>query len=416
LKLVTRSLTLATIAALSVQAFAEDQEDERVSIGGFAIEPWGHLAPSDTVVIHPKALVGISYNTNVFATQNNEKGDTFYSAMAGFDLRWRPTQEDHLTFSGEFVDESYVKQTGRDLSGGKGSLFYKHDAQVWDATGQADYARTNDPFINTGEEIKHDDMDVAIAGTRHWEYDNLGVGASFARRNYLENSLTFGKNDRDYNTYGANVRAGREVNDASEYYARLWIDQRNYDHNTLASGGPGFNNSTGYGGVVGVKSKIGTRSGVLAELGATYRVYSDDFQKNAAYNDKTVLAPAGNLLFRWNYEEGSWVGARAFSSIEESVESNAAWLYGAGVDARYRLLEKAALFGDASIFQLKNSGHAPPLASDEVRTTEEITAGAEYTLHRGLGVRLKNVYDNSHSKYFNSFQRDIIGLELGFVY
>ncbi len=412
-----RSLTLLGIAAMSVSAFAAEGEAEKVSVGGFAIEPMGHMSsPDGAVTVHPKALVGVSYNTNVYATQTNEQDDFFYSVTAGVDVGWQMAEHDKLTVSAEYMGEAYASQSGRNLQGGRGTFAYRHDAQLWDASAVASAARTNDPFINTGEQIKHDDFDAAFNGTRTGFSGSIGAGLSFSRRNYLEDSATFGKDDRDYNVYGANLRVGKEVGDQSELYVRGFIDKRDYDNNTLASGAPGFNDSTGYGGLLGVKAKIGTRSGLIAEAGATYRSYSDDFRKDKTYDDKTVIAPIGNLIYRWNFEEGSFLGAHAFSSLEESVTSNAAWLYGAALDGRYRLLEKAALFGSAGAYQLVASGHATGQTDDEVRTTEEITVGAEYILHRGIGLRLKNTYTNSKSKTQNDFTRDIVSLELGFVY
>lgn len=420
MRLPLRSATLASLALIGAPLFAAEGETkvEKVSVGGFALEPWGNItSPDGAVTVHPKALLGVAYNSNVYATPTNEEGDVFYTAVAGVDVGWRMSEADKLTLSAEYMGQWYASEKNRNLSGAKGVARYRHTAQRWEAGMMAAYARTDNPFISTGEQIQHDDIDAAVDGLYKAARASVGLGATFHSRNYLERSRFFDENDRDYKTVGGTARVGYEVGEDSELYVRGFVDQRNYTKDTLSTGGPGFNDSTGVGGLLGAKAKLGTRSALIAELGATYRQYEHEFRQIPAYDDETVIAPAGNLIFRWNFEEGSWVGARAFSSLEESVSSNAAWLYGASIDARYRLLEKAALFGSIAGYQLKSSGHNPATqAGDEVRTTGEVTLGAEYILRKGLGLRLKNVYTDSNSKFFNDFTRDIISLELGFVY
>ncbi|MBA3708502.1 MAG: outer membrane beta-barrel protein [Planctomycetes bacterium] len=408
---ISRSLTLASLAALSLPAFAADGEQpaEKVSVGGFAIEPMGHItSPDNAFSVHPKALVGVAYNTNVYATETNTKGDVFYSLVAGLDLGWRATPEDKFGLSGEYVGQAYQDQSGRNLQGGRGIFRYSHVAQVWDANAMALFARTNDPFVSTGEQIKHDDIDAAVNVSRTMNRAQVTVGGIYSQRNYLEASRTFGEDDRDYSLVGGNLRTGYQYAEDSEVYVRGFADRRDYVENV-------FNDSTGYGGLIGVKKKIATRSMVIAEIGATYRAYKDNFARNPAYDDKTIIAPVGNLIYRWNIEPYSWIGARAYSTLEESVTSNSAWLVGAVVDGRMRLKEQAALYGNAGAYRLTASGHAAGVEA-EVRTTEEITVGVEYILHRGVGLRLQNVYTVSQSNTLNDFSRDIIGLDLGFVY
>ncbi|MBA2482608.1 MAG: outer membrane beta-barrel protein [Planctomycetes bacterium] len=407
----SRSLTLASLAALAVPVFAADGERPRetVSVGGFAIEPMGNMtSPDSAVTIHPKALVGVAYNTNVYATENNTESDVFYSAIAGIDIGWRATEEDKFLLSGEYVGQAYQEQQGRNLQGGRGIFRYGHKALVWDANALASFARTNDPFISTGEQIKHDDLDGAINASRTGNFIRVGAGGTYSRRDYLEGSAQFGENDRDYTIVGGNMRAGYLYAEDSEAYVRGFVDRRNYDEDV-------FNDSTGYGGLVGVMAKIATRSQLIAEIGATYRAYKDDFRGIASYDDKNLIAPVGNLIYRWRPEIGSHVGARIYSSLEDSITSNGAWLVGGVLDGRFRLQKQAALYGSAGVYRLTSSGHAPG-AETEVRTTEELTVGAEYFLMDGVGLRLQNVYTMSQSKTLNDFSRDVVSLDLGFVY
>jgi hypothetical protein len=437
--LVVRSLTLASLAALGARVFAEDitttatpDNQDIVLVDGFGIQPLYHLAsPDGALILHPKALVGFGYDSNVYATDTDVKGSTFYDLVAGLDLKWVTNPEDTFVLSGEFEGERYVSQQGRNLSGGKAEFSYRHQASEWDAGGNASFARTNDPFVVTGQEIKHDDGHVGIDGTDHWAHQSVGLGATVDRLRYLEGAPgIFGKDDRNNTDVGLNARVGNEVGDQSEVYFRAQVDRRNYDQKTFSEAidipgtgvvtTHGYNDSTGITAVIGLKDKIATRTGVIAEVGVDYRKYADYFAGDADFNDKTVVRPAVNLVYRWSFEEGSWLGARAFSDVEDSVFSNAAWMYGVSVDARYRLSDeyKAAVFGSLSGYQLKDSG-SPKTAQepdDETRTTGEVNVGVEYVFHPGLGVRLKDVYDDSHSKYFNSFRRNLIEAQLGVVF
>jgi hypothetical protein len=263
-------------------------------------------------------------------------------------------------------------------------------------------------------------------------YESVMLGATVDRLRYLEGAAgIFGKDDRNYDDYGASTRVGHEIGDDSEIYLKAAIDRRTYDQASFAPPGEaipgtllvtthGYNDSTGVTVEGGWKQKVGTRSGLIAELGLTYRHYAADFEGDSNFQDQNTAYPAANILYRWNYEIGSWVGANVYSQTIDSVFSNAAWLYGATLDTRYRLLadDKAALFGALSYYSIKDSGSpkTPLEPTDEVRRTAEVTVGGEYILHKGLGLRLKNIFDDSTSKYFNSFKRDVIEAEIGFVY
>jgi hypothetical protein len=417
-KLATCSLSLLGVALLGGAGFAEDEGgSDQIAVGGFAIEPMGHLtSPDGAVTVHPKALLGGGYNSNVYATEHHRHDAGFISGIAGVDVDWAITERDRLLGDAEYVGQAYYHNASRNLQGGAGTARYLHAAEDWDGHAQASYARTNDPFISTGEQIKHDDIGAEVGGDYRWSEENAALALTYASRNYLEDSLTFSKDDRDYRDTGANGRFGHELGDESEVYIKAAWDYRNYVKNTTPSGTRGFNDSVGVLAMLGWKSKLWTRSAVLAELGAIYRTYRYDFARNAAYNDQNVLAPAANAAFLWNFEPGSYVAARLYSTIEDSVSANAAWLYGAVVDGRYRLLEKAALFGAVGAYELRDSGHSQLTSSPEVRDTAEITLGAEYALSRGIAARLKEIYTDSNSKYFQDFTRNIITVELGFVY
>jgi len=408
-------------------------DQELVYVNGLGLEPLYHMtSPDNTVLLHLKALAGIGYDSNVYATDTDVQGSLFYEGVAGFDLRWVPSQKDVMLLSADFDGMRYTAQPGRNLAGGKADFSYRHTAVDWDAGGEASFARTNDPYIVTGQEIKHDDGHAGIDGTSRWaSQGSARLAATIDRTLYLEGAPgVFGKDDRNNTDFGGTARVADAFADQSEAYVQIGVDRRNYDESTFSQPIPipgtdtlttnGYNDSTGLLAVVGVRDKLGTRSGLIAEIGVISREYADTFAKDPAFNDKHVVKPALNLAYKWDWEPGSELGARAYSTVVDSVYSNAAWLYGVAVDARYRLSDeyKAALFGELGAYQLKSSGNPDTTIQpdDEVRTTGEISGGAEYVFHPGIGAQLKDVYDDSHSKYYNSFRRNVIEGELGFAF
>jgi hypothetical protein len=398
----------------------KNSEAPPVQVGDFAIVPMGNLSSAhDAVTLHPKILGSINYNTNINSTEHNTKHDTYYALNAGLDLNWHLNKKDSLTISGEFIYQYYSKYHDHDLIGGRGNASWTHSASGWGTTVEADGARTNDPNVNTGQQIKHDDGHASVSGHTDSKFEHLSGGLDLNRTRYLEDATAFLKDDRNSTTYAGNARAGKEVGDDSEMFLRGALDRHVYDSSSNTAGtfsSPGSNNSTGYQGYVGVKDKLGSRSGVMVEVGAAYRVYSDNYHHLPVYDDKRVLEPAGNVLARWSWEEGSWLNLRAYSRVDDSLTANAAWMYGGVLDGRYRLKKQASLFASGTFYELRSSG-ANTGSPIEVRDTYETNFGVEYILRQGLGVKLENTITLSLDNLPNSdFHRDVASLELGFVY
>jgi hypothetical protein len=400
----------------------KDSEQPPVLVGDYSIVPMGNLStPNNAITVHPKALASVNYSSNIYSTEHDTKHDVYYSLNAGADIGWHLNKKDKLTVTGEFIDQYYSKYHDRDLIGGRGSASLTHNASDWGTTVGADGSRTNDPNVNTGQQIKHDDGHIGASAHGDTEFQHISGNVDVNRTRYLEDASVFRKDDRNSTTYAGGLRVGKDVADDSELFARGAIDRHLYDSSTTTNPSDGVttpaqNNSTGYQGYVGVKDKIGKRSGIMLEVGVVYRVYSDNFQSNPVYDDKRVIEPAGNLLARWSWEEGSWLNLRGYSRVDDSLTANAAWMYGAVLDGRYRLKEKAALFASGTFYELRSSG-APINTPVEVRDTYEFNGGVEYTLHRGLGLKLEDTYTLSTDNLPNSdFRRDIASLELAFVY
>jgi len=438
---VVRSATLLALVACGTCAVAEDLGDSatpapgtprQADLNGLGVEPLYDLSTSDhELVMDLKAMLGYGYDSNLNATKTHSHPSSLIEGLAGMDLDWTPTQNDALKFSGDLDDIKYLAHTSRSLAGGKTDLDYRHSGTDWAAGGDANFSRTNDPYLITGQEIKHDTGHIGLDGTDHWSQDSGTVSLGVDRIAYLEAAPgAFNQDDLNSNDYTATLRFADQYSEALQAYVQAAFDGRIYDNKhrdppSLIPGTDittvhGYNNSAGVDAVVGLKDQLTTSSGLIAEVGVDLRRYKHSFAKDPSFNDSQVIKPALDVIYRWDWAPGSSLDARAYSSVIDSIYANAAWLYGAGVDARYLVWEeqRISLLGGLGLYQLKSSGSPDTVQQPnaEVRTTTELSGGAEYLIRSGVSARLTDVYDSSHSKYYNTFTRNVVEGELGFAF
>jgi hypothetical protein len=410
----SRPVSLLTMLACSVPAFAAqvDSELATVQVKDFGVRPMANLTLDDgTWTIHPKALAGVGYNTNIYAEENDPHKGAYYRALAGVVTAYRLNEANKLSFDGELETDRYFdsKNSGGNLGGGRAALDYLWRQQNDDVALHAGFSRYNDPLVETGEQILNQVYNLGAFGTFNGARGRLVTGATFTRTDYLEDAAGFSKSSRDNDDIQVSARVGCIRGREAFYYVLARYERIQYDENTQ------FNNGSGYTVGLGDQTPVGERSTLLLEGGATYRTYDHEFAGSSTYDDKSVVAPYLNALLTWPWEEGSRLAVGAFSRLDASLTANAAWVYGASVDARYRLLANAALFGGVSLYHSKDDGHAAGFETEE-RTTEELEAGVEYELRRGVAARLKGDYTHSNSKTENSFNRFIAAFDIAVVF
>jgi hypothetical protein len=405
-----RPVALLSTLACMAPVFAAQTESETVTVPvkDINVRPMANLASDDdTFTIHPKVLVGVGYNTNVYAEPVDENQGFYYRGLAGVLLGLRLNEHSRLAFDGEAEGLAYLKEENdqANLAGGRASLDYLWQESRNSARVHAGYARFDDPLIQTGQQVLRETYDgyASLNLTGTVARNVIKVGGQ--RTDYLENALGFTEDSRDNNTFSVTLRSGCTHARDSFYYVLLGYENTSYDENTQ------FNDFAGYTAGLGGQVRLGERATATVEAGATYRVYANDYGGSAAYDDETVVAPYASLAIVVPWEEGSHFGAQAFSRLDESLTANAAWIYGVGVDARYRLALNAGLFGALMEYQSKDSGHGPGIAAEERLTTEAVI-GVDYELCRGLTGRLKVNYTESDSELNNDFTRIIVAVDL----
>jgi hypothetical protein len=225
---------------------------------------------------------------------------------------------------------------------------------------------------------------------------------------YLEDGIGFTADSRDNTVFRLTGRMGRTTARETFYYLMLSGDVTDYKQNTQ------FNDSTGITAGLGAQVRLGERSTLSAEGGVAYRAYDDNFGGLNANDDKNVYAPYISIAARWPWESGSQVGLNIFSRIDESITANAAWVYGAQLDGRYRLLAHSGLFGSLGGYHSADSGQGA--GTTEERDTFEVAAGVDHEITKGLVGRLKASYTDSTAEISNDFSRYIVSFDLAVAF
>jgi hypothetical protein len=402
-----RLALLPLLALATVGSAAEGPERPSVEVGGFALRPMANLTyRDDTVEMHPKALVGLGYNSNVRAQENGD-GDVFYRVVAGVESRWYLTPSSALVADGEIEQLDYVDENEFDLVGGRGSLEHVWQGERWQTNLTGRFARTQEPLVQTGEQIDHDDIEglaeVAYTSLR----SHIVAGVSAQREDFLDDSRLFDDRERDSNRYGVGVRFGRITARDSELFARTRVMATVYDQSTV------YRDNRGVVALVGYSGRAGTRSTFLAEGGIEYRRYDAGF--GADEGGRTAVRPAGTLRLLWPWETGSQIEAGVFSELRDSLTSNALWLYGGSVEGRYRLRTNMRVFGAVRVFESEDVEPPAGTESDQ-RITAQLEAGAEYFLREGIGIRLRTSYSDSDANNEADYDRLLAALEFAVVF
>ena len=405
-----RFTSVLAMVAVSGSALAVD-EAETVTIRDFALTPMGHLTSRDNrLLIHPKAMIGAGYNSNIEASSSAEVADTYGEAVAGVEARYRIGDSQQVALDVEGETRVYRDETDNDLVGGRARGRY----EIEDSGGMAyqalgGYARYDDPLIESGEQITRGVGSLGALAEWRGLRTRLALRGDWQNENFFEGAAGFGEDERDSDTLRASLTAGQSPAEEAEVFARLVGDTQVY-----AEDGGRFQDSTGLAGLIGWRGLVATRISLLVEAGVERRTYAGSFANDPSYDDE-LTAPIGSAVLRWAWEAGSHIGARAYRSIISSITANAATLSGLEGDVRYRVRGKAALIAGGRVFLIEESGAASGQASEK-RGTGQVWAGAEYFMRDGVGLRLVGRYEVSDSRTANDYERLSALLSLGFAY
>jgi hypothetical protein len=373
-----RSAVPSLCAAVLAVAVPAVHAADPVPVGGFAVDPMGNLG-SDGIEIHPKALLGVQTNSNLYATEDDPESDVGVRALAGVLLRWNASET--WTWTGDLEAEAleYAKSENDDagMIGGRAVIGGRYAGVSDEADLEGGYERFADPLIETGENIERQTVSALAGWTRLGITDRVSIGVDARYTDYLEDSPSgsFTEDDRDIVVGKLNASWGRAIGQDDYWYLRAQGERSDYVENTL------YNDSWAAAAALGLTWAVGERARLVVDGGLKVRRYDEAF--TTADDDQTVVGPFGQLSFQWPWEEGSRLDITGFADTDNSISANAQSILGLRGDVRWRLRDRLTALGGLEAVRTGDLGSG----DTEQRTTAKGQAGIEYALRDGIAMR-----------------------------
>jgi hypothetical protein len=362
-----------------------------VNVAGLGVLPAGNLGSADgKMKINLKALVSGSYDSNVYATETNEKDDVYLRLYAGIEATYR--LDDRIGFGAEVTADSLLfnEYSDRNLFGGQARVRAAYKGETTAGNVTLDYALVDDPLLQTGERLKRSTYGGKTVWLREALSGGILVNADAHRQEYLEDQGSFVAEDRNVNNYSGGVRYIHMQNERSSMWARVDLGADQYDTDNR------FQDATSVSGAIGADLGFGDRATVSLEVGVDARSYTDEFA--AGYDDEDVVAPLASLsLYYPMSERGGLITVRAFSDARNSVRSNAMQATGATVEAGHPLSEQLIATASVSGLRLTDYGSAVGQDASE-RDLVGASVGALYKLKDGIVLRATGRYTHAEAK------------------
>jgi len=276
-----------------------------------------------------------SYNSNVFYTPSNTKGDWITAINPSLDLKSNWNQH-ALNFHADFDDVIYKRfsvNSFKDYSfGTDGRLDIYHDARAFAGFGyavrhQPIYSPNNIP--NTTSPIEYSDLSANLSGEKEFNRLSLRLDTNYDRYEYSDANLTAGGISRlslnSYDEKRVGLRTGYEFAPGRQVYVLTGGNFRNYDSSADING---FNRtSSGYTLAVGTKFDL---TGVL---------FLDAFvgYRSQSYDDarlKSLSGVATGAQLTWNLTRLTTVTGSVSRDIQETILAGTAGYFATLIQGR----------------------------------------------------------------------------------
>jgi hypothetical protein len=386
-------------------------EEGPVLVNDFRLMPMSHVvADEHALELHPKALLGVGYDSNVDATPSNPKDDVYYDAIVGCELRYTIDDNNGVTAGLELGVHNYADS--KHYSGGTGRARLNYvwvESPVTTHQLFLTHSRLIDPLTDNGVISNHGYTTGRLESAHHaWGFE-LGSRLMYSRDIYYTGDLNALPHERDNQTYKGALTLGHFTGSRSQLDARAEIDHIDY----LRYGR--YQDNTGVTTTAGWRVSFLPRTSLDANVGGQWRWFADDFNHDPAYADRTVISPIINVLLRWEPEDYSYAGIRGFVETQPSSISNEYYVRGLMLVGKMRLLVNSSIQGEAQVRHLEASG-APAGSPRERRDTYRFSTITEYMLREGVAARLLGSYEVSDSLTANDYRRFVAGVELAVAY
>lgn len=364
--------------------------------------------------ILPRIEAGTTYDSNVFATQNNTEHDFIFLVRPQVAVRsdWNnhalnlTAQADVARFR-EFKRLNYedyqLNANGRlDITRStalSGELFHRRNHE---SPGDPDVLfSVNEPIIyrTTGGEVglrqTFNRVRARLSGqATYYEFDDARLVGGFIDR----------QDDRDRWEYAGTARVGYEFIDGYEAFVQGALSKTNYRRGTDYAG---FDrDSTGKEFAVGASADL---TGLLT--GEAYVGYLSKDYTDARLKDFSGIGFGGSLT--WTVTQLTTVQARVSRSVRETTaftgvalaSSYTRTLFALGVD--HELLRSLLLNGRAQYRQDEYNG------IDRSDKTYTLSAGATYNINRNFFLTGGYTFETRKSNAVNDYNDNLIYLRVG---
>ena len=273
-------------------------------------------------LIFPKTTISETYNTNIYATENNT-ADDFITRLSP-EITVNSDWNNHALNARAFVDHAFYASHNDEDYTDYGLL----------ADGRIDIQRSAYLFAGGGAEHLHEDRgsENAVNGTDPTEFDRytanlggtykpnrLGVTLEGNWKNLdfddvsTSTGATINNDDRDRDVYGERLRIGYDVQPGYTAFIQGSLNQRDYDS---VPDDNGFNrNSDGYRVDAGIEVRL---SNVIdAEF---FGGYFNQNYDDARFSDVSAFDAGARVL--WSVNPLTTVKASLARSVEETVQIN----------------------------------------------------------------------------------------------
>jgi hypothetical protein len=351
----------------------------------------------DRLELHPRVGVAGRYDSNVDATGDDPEDELAGIGSLGMAARFVWSEATTLLADGEarLVVTDRAEQRYRHQGRVDASL--RRDTQTATSGVRLGWSRSDDPDAQTGERLLTDTWSADVEGDLTGQVHRLSGGLGWRRSDYLDDSRSFGEDDRDETTYSVTLGYGMKLAGGDELTARVIGDRVDFDRETTNQ------DNTGVRVLLGWSRQVSETIGLALEGGGEYRRY-----------DANDTLPADHLISPTWQASGRTVTAAEHTwsltlsgRVEDSISGNPA------LESRLALTHTRPLTGVVTLRAGVEGYHLDDLESvggqplDE-RWTARATLGTTWAIRPGLEADASGGYDYSDSRLAGDYARVVV--------
>jgi hypothetical protein len=386
-----------------------DMQDEAVVIDGFRLLPLGDLtAGGRALEFHPKALVGVAWDSNPLPVESGAEGDLRTHLAVGAELRAVSSAGWRTDLDGTLILQQYADTPSRNDTAGNARARTRFQGQTTTFAADAGWDLSREPVSELPEQVRRERYDASVAAGGERRLSRWSGRLAFASLDYLEDSPYFTSDQRDYRRWTASAAWSALGGDDSLLGIEGSIDDTQRDAVATANPWSGVTLAARW------RHSLGDRSTVDCRLGGTVREFDDDSAHDPANDDRTIAAPVAGIRLDLPWENGSHASVSISTGLAEGLNSttNASRRHAIEASLRMRLADRVNAVGQGWFVRRVDS--APTSSGGQTEAVDDlyIRLGLEYRLRDGIGLRLWSSVQHRTADVGFDYDRTLFAAEL----